>query len=108
MTTLRDLSPGMDQLVNDMLGDEITYTPDGGDAETFNAWVEFGPGDVTTGQTRAATEQIVIEIPFTRRELPSRADSIAITIRPDRVYSPAGWDYSLSGDGWRIVLKRES
>lgn len=106
MTTLRDATAALEQDINDALGDEITYTPDGGSAATFNAWVDFDPKQISTGASTANVEAIEIEVPYAKVATPSRDDRIAITIRPGVTYAPAGWKTSPIGSAWRITLKK--
>ena len=109
MSTLRDLmnglSGGFDQQINDALGDEVTYTPSGGAAATFNAWVEFAVVDITGQGSRSQGEQIILEVPAEKLETPSRDDRLTIALRPGRLYGPASWEPSTTGSGWRIPLR---
>ena len=106
MPTLRDLSAALESAVNDALGDEITYTPSGGEADTFNAWVEFGTVDITAGSSRATAERIVIEVPFAKVAAPSSDDRITIALRPGLTFKPASVDRAPTGDGSIIVLAK--
>lgn len=108
MTTLRDATAAAEQAINDALGDEITYDPSSGAATTFNAWVDFGNADVSTGNSSSNAESIVIEVPYAKVALPDRADRITIALRPGNIYAPAGWEQGATGSTWRIPLKRVS
>ena len=105
MTTLRDRTAALETMVNQTLGDEITYTVSGDDPATFDAWVEFGNQDVATGQSRVQATQIVIEIPKTLTT-PAQTDRIAVTIMPGVTWAPASWDTDDTGANWRIICKR--
>lgn len=108
MSTLRDLmngfDGGFDQTINNALGDEVTYTPSGGEADTFDAWVEFAVVDINAGNSRAQGEQIIIEVTAENLPTPSKEDRCTITLRPGRTYRPASWEPSSTGSGWRIPL----
>ena len=106
MPTLRELTASFEQSVNDVLGDEIIYTPDGGSPATFNAWVEFGSDDVSTQQSRANIERVTIDVPYAKIAQPAHGDRIAITIRPGKLYAPQSWEASPTGIGWIIPLQR--
>jgi hypothetical protein len=106
MTVLRDLTADLDQRINDVLGDEITYTPAGGEADTFNTWVEVGSTDIVTGNSAAKAARASIEVPFTKVAEPSREDRVAIAIRPGRIYAPASWEEGQTGSAWIVQLKR--
>lgn len=108
MTTLRDATAAAEQAINDALGDAITYDPASGAPATFNAWVEFGNSDVSTGNSSSNAESIVIEVPYAKVAQPDRADRITIALRPGKTYAPAGWEQGLTGATWRIPLKRVS
>lgn len=106
MPTLRDLTGSMDARLNDVLGDSITYAPAAGQAFTFNTWVEFGNADVQTQGSRSTSARVAIEVPFARVAAPSREDRISIAIRPGKIFAPASWEESPTGDAWMIDLKQ--
>jgi hypothetical protein len=106
MPTLRDASASIEQSLNDVLGDEITYTPADGAPATFNAWVEFGDVRLSSPGSSASADTIVIEVPFAKVAQPTKDDRIAITIRPGMLYAPAAIEQGETGQTWRIPLRK--
>lgn len=107
MTVLRDATAALESAVNDHLGDEITYTPEGGSAQTFNAWVEFendmlrGPGSASRARRR------IVEVP--KELIPAvskEGDRITIQVVPGVTFKPADIEDGESGDSWRITLMK--
>lgn len=106
MTTLRDATAALDQLVDDELGDEITYTPGGGSPSTFSAWVDFGSEVISAGGSAGNSQVKQIEVPMSLVDTPDKADRITLAIRPGVIYAPAGWQEDVTGEKWVIQLKR--
>jgi hypothetical protein len=108
MTTLRDATLALERGVNDVLGDEITYTfGDGAIAPiTFNAWVEFDTADANTGSSSSRTDALSVEVPNDIVALPSSADRIRITLLGEQLFAMADRRRSTTGAGWIIDLKR--
>lgn len=109
MGLLRDRTPALDAKVNAILGDEITYTPEGGSPSTFHAWVDFGTEEVSTSGSAATASSPVVEAPFANIPLnakPTRGARITITIRPGITWYPVNPRESETGDGWIFRLAK--
>jgi hypothetical protein len=104
---LRDLTAGLESAVNQHLGDEITYTPAGSGAVTFNAWVETSDEPIRgTGGTSTARVR-TIEVP--KEIVPvydMTGDRITIALLPDQVFKPGNVDEGEGFATWRITLAR--
>ena len=83
-------------------------SPASGGASTFNAWVEFGNAEVSTGNSASTAEEIFVEVPYAKVATPNRDDRITIALRPGNIYAPAAWRQSPQGQVWIIALKRVS
>jgi hypothetical protein len=105
MTNLRDLSPLIEDSVNDLLGDEITYTPAGGSADTFNAWVEFDNEELRAPGSASTARVFLVEVPKARVPVVDKeGDRISIKLLPDMVFKPARIENGETGETHRITL----
>lgn len=105
MTTLRDATLMLERGVNDVLGDEITYTRADGEALTFNAWVEFDTRIVSPGQSAASVDVVTIEVPMATIPDISRDDRIAVAVLPGKLFAPTKWERGAGGATWNIAPK---
>lgn len=107
MTILRKATAALENVVNDILGDEITYTPEGGAPLTFNAWVEFDTDHVRAGGSSATARVRAVEVPMSRVPTPSKeGDRITIAIRPGEIFKPRDIEEGAGGETWFIPLTR--
>lgn len=87
------------------LGDEISYTPDGGSASTFNAWVEFDNEELSGGISRTVVRARLIEVLKTNVPTVSKdGDRITIAVIPGKTFKPADVLEGSTGETWRISL----
>lgn len=105
MTTLRDETAAL-QLVDQELGDEITYTPEGGSPSTFDEWVAYGSEVVSAGASAGTASVKQIEVLMSVIAQPKKGDRITLSTRPGIIYQPAGWEEDVTGAKWVIPLKR--
>lgn len=109
MGVLRGLTAGLNQSINAVLGDEITYTPNGGSPRTFHCWVDFG-SEHFSGPGSSATKRntITVEIPYAELDADpqTNVDRVAITIRPGLLFTPADVRDGEDGESWVIPLKQ--
>lgn len=106
MTLLRDLTAAMDAVVDNTLGDAITYTPDGGAALSLNAWVRFADLAITGSGSQTTREAVSVEVPMALVASPAKEDVIAIAVLPGRTYRPKGYAPDETGVRWVIELAR--
>lgn len=107
MTRLRDETAALHTAEMDYLGDEITYTPEGGSAQTFNAWVEFDNEDLRGSVSRSSARARLIEVKKSVIASPSKeGDRITIAVLPGETYKPADVLDGATGETWRIPLMR--
>lgn len=107
MGTLRDRSAALEASVNSILGDEITYTPEDGEPDTFHAWVDFGTEEVSTSGSAGSASSPMVEVPFAKVPVkPTGGARVAITIRPGIIWKPVNPRESETGDGWVFKLAK--
>lgn len=110
MLELRGGTAALDAIVNDALGDEITYAAEeGGDTLTFNAWVDFGSEHVMSSGSAATASSPTVEIPFAQVPLsakPTRDARITISIRPGIIWKPADIQEAPTGQAWAVTLAK--
>ena len=106
MTTLRDQTAALLKAEMDFLGDEITYTPTGGAAVTFNAWVEFNTDHVTSPGSSATAYPKSVEVLMSQIADPNKADRVSIALRPGIIYAPADIIEGATGETWILPLKK--
>jgi RecB family endonuclease NucS len=59
---MTDVFDNLDALTVATIGDPITYTPAGGTALSFNAWVDHTPDLIDFGFTAAITAEAAVQI----------------------------------------------
>jgi hypothetical protein len=112
MGLLRGLTPDLNKLVNDTLGDELTYTAEGEDPRTFHAWIDFGSEHFNSPGS-AATKRNTITVEIRRTgdladgiEPKTNVDRIVIATRPGLKFTPADIRDGADGDTWVLPLKQ--
>jgi hypothetical protein len=107
VTVLREATASLEDLVNDTLGDGITYTPAGGEASTFNAWVEFDNEELRASGSGSTARVRTVEIP--KSKVPTvdfENDRITVTLIPGTTFKPANIEEGAGANTWRITLKK--
>lgn len=90
----------------DHLGDEITYTPDGGSPATFNAWVTFGAEHFNSPGSAATKATPQVEVRAADVPSPTIRDRITIALRPGLTFAPADILDGETGETWVLPLKK--
>lgn len=107
MSLLRGLTAALIQSEMDILGDEITYTPDGGSPRTFMAWVEFDTEHFSAPGSSASKRVPTLEVQMKDIAAPKAGvDRIVITLRPSFIFTPADVREGPSGETWILPLKQ--
>jgi hypothetical protein len=98
-TALEALDAELDSTTRALLGDTITYTLPGQAPMTFAAIVDYGERVEPGGQ--AVSDDVTIEVPFTKVPEPSNRDVIDLPKLTGR-FKPLNWLRNEAGDGWLI------
>jgi hypothetical protein len=107
MTRLRDATAALETVVNDTLGDEITYTPAGGEPLTFNAWVEFENALLHASGSAGRARRRVVEVPKAKVAAVNKEDDrISIAIVAGVTFKPADVEEGEGGNTWRVTLSQ--
>lgn len=106
MSALRDQTAALLKAEMDHLGDEITYTPQGGSAVTFNAWVTFGAEHFNSPGSAATKATPQVEVRAADVPNPSVQDRLTIALRPGALFAPVDILDGETGETWVLPLKK--
>jgi hypothetical protein len=95
----------LDALTVSIVGDTITYAPEGGDPVEIKAFADHSDQVVGLGVAGGVTGDASIEVLVSDVAQPSRGDVITLP-RTGQTYRPSSWTRSRSGTLWMIYLKR--
>lgn len=104
---IADYTATLDEACMARLGEAIAYTPEGGEAVTINAYVEYGDAPVDFGAGHMNDQQISVSIrKADLSEVPSEGDRIVLARHADTIFRPSGEpNTDDSGTHWQFALK---
>lgn len=104
MSTLSDFEDELESSALAQLGDPITYTPNGGEALSLHAWVNYDTGVVATPNSRAIVTQIEVEVAAADVATPTKEDRLTLPRLPGKTYRPARIERGRMGNTWVLGL----
>lgn len=106
MNDLESLTPGMDDAIDDILGERITYRVDGGPPIYPKAHVYYGDAPLDIGAGQAIEQDIKVHIRIiSLPRMPNSSDRITLGKRPGKVFKPTNPSRDDSGHHWILNLK---
>lgn len=106
MNDLESLTPGMDDAIDDILGERITYRVDGGPPIYPKAHVYYGDAPTDLGAGVAIEQDITVHIrKISLPRMPNSSDRITLGKRPGKVFKPTSPSLDDSGYHWIVKLK---
>jgi hypothetical protein len=88
-----------------LLGDTITYTPEGGAPLTLKAIVDHSDGEKLLSNSRVMTSEAAVEVAISDVPQPKGGDVIHLP-KPGQDFNPKNFEKDKSGMNWLILLKR--
>src|SRR4051812_20002895 len=104
--SLEDFGSELNLTTVDLLGDTITYTPQGGSPATFKAIVDYGDEVERLAGSNVIHGECAVEVPLSRVPFVQSGDVIHLP-KTGLDYKPRDSRRDESGDNWLIILKRK-
>jgi len=106
MTDLESLTPAMFATVNEVLGERITYIPNGSAPIYPKAHVYYGDEQQDIGAGQSIEQDITVHIPkLSIPAMPNSSDRIRLSKRPGATFRPVNPATDDSGTDWIVKLK---
>lgn len=106
MNDLESLTPGMDDAIDDILGERITYRVDGGPPIYPKAHVYYADAPTDLGAGVGIEQDITVHIRKIRLpRMPNSSDRITLGKRPGVNFKPVNPSLDDSGLHWIVNLK---
>lgn len=103
---LESLTPGMDDAIDNILGERITYRVNGGPPIYPKAHVFYADAQTDIGAGQAIEQDIKVHIrKISLPTMPNSADRITLGKRPGLVFKPVNPSHDDSGLHWILNLK---
>ncbi len=103
--TLDSLTDNLFEQANALLEDPITYTPDGGVAQSIRAWVNHEDKTEAFQGSQITDQDIFVEV--LKSDVATVAyDDVIYLPELAQSFSPRDWKNSASGRTWIIMCKR--
>ena len=100
---MTDVFDDLDRITAAHIGDEITYTPFGGSAQTLKEWADHSGDTISFGFTEGITAGAVIQVYKTDVPVAGKQDIIYLP-RTGLTYKPVEILTDRSGRMWNIAL----
>jgi hypothetical protein len=103
---MSDAFANMDASILALIGDDLTYCPNGGApiAPPFRAWVAYTQLDVGFDGYTANVDEPSLQVRVSDVPTPTRFDIITLP-KTGTSYSPRDWKMMPNGEFWSIALR---
>ena len=106
MNDLESLTPAMDDAIDNILGESITYRVNGGPPIYPKAHVNYGDAPQDLGAGVAIEQDITLSIrKISLPTMPNSSDRITLGKRPGKVFKPVNPSDDDSGYHWIVKLR---
>lgn len=105
---LEDFDALLNATTLDLLGDTITYTPEGAALLTFKAIADQGQMVERLSGSMVIQGEQAVEVPRTLVATVKKGDLITLPAHPGKQFNPKSWVRDESGANWLIVLARKA
>lgn len=106
MSDLESLTAQLDAVTADVLGERVTYRPNGGAPIFPQAHVYYADAPTDIGAGQAIEQDITVHIrKISLPAMPNSADRISLSKRPGVVFKPVNPSHDDSGTHWILNLK---
>ncbi len=106
-TTLDDLTPRLDRICLDRLGDLIQYAAGGAAFEAQRAYVNYRDAEKAFEGAQAIEQDITVSglLKIDVPARPSKASRVRLARRPGKTFQPINVRTDESGTGWEFEVK---